>query len=118
MSLTALTISAARAKLKAREISALELTDAYIAAIEKAKILNAYVAETPDQARAMAKISDAKLAKGEGGALEGIPLGIKDLFATKGVHTQACSHILDGFKPGYESTVTQNLWDAGAVMLG
>jgi aspartyl-tRNA(Asn)/glutamyl-tRNA(Gln) amidotransferase subunit A len=118
MSLTALTISAARTKLKAREISALELTDAYIAAIDKAKLLNAYVAETPDQARAMAKVSDAKLAKGEGGALEGIPLGIKDLFATKGVHTQACSHILDGFKPGYESTVTQNLWDAGAVMLG
>jgi aspartyl-tRNA(Asn)/glutamyl-tRNA(Gln) amidotransferase subunit A len=118
MSLTSLTISAARAKLKSREISALELTEAYISAIEKAKILNAYVAETPDQARAMAKASDAKLAKGEGGALEGIPLGIKDLFATKGVHTQACSHILDGFKPQYESTVTQNLWDAGAVMLG
>lgn len=118
MSLTALTIAAARAKLKAREISAVELTDAYLAAIEKAKILNAYVAETPDQARAMAKASDAKLAKGEGGALEGIPLGIKDLFATKGVHTQACSHILDGFKPQYESTVTQNLWDAGGVMLG
>jgi aspartyl-tRNA(Asn)/glutamyl-tRNA(Gln) amidotransferase subunit A len=118
MSLTSLTIAQARTKLKAREISAVELTDAYISAIEKAKDLNAYVAETPDQARAMAKDSDAKLAKGEGGALEGIPLGIKDLFATKGVHTQACSHILDGFKPGYESTVTQNLWDAGAVMLG
>ena len=117
-SLTNLTIAEARAKLRAREFSALELTESYIAAIEKAKILNAYVAETPDQARAMAKASDAKLAKGEGGSLEGIPLGIKDLFATKGVHTQACSHILDGFKPGYESTVTQNLWDAGAVMLG
>ena len=117
-SLTNLTIAEARAKLKAREFSALELTESYIAAIEKAKILNAYVAETPDQARAMAKASDAKLAKGEGGALEGIPVGIKDLFATKGVHTQACSYILDGFKPGYESTVTQNLWDAGAVMLG
>ena len=116
--LTNLTIAEARTKLKAREFSALELTEAYITAIDKAKILNAYVAETPDQARAMAKTSDAKLAKGEGGALEGIPLGIKDLFATKGVHTQACSHILDGFKPGYESTVTQNLWDAGAVMLG
>jgi aspartyl-tRNA(Asn)/glutamyl-tRNA(Gln) amidotransferase subunit A len=118
MSLTTLTIAQARTKLKAREFSALELTDAYISAIEKARELNAYVAETPDQARAMAKASDAKLAKNEGGALEGIPLGIKDLFATKGVHTQACSHILDGFKPGYESTVTQNLWDAGAVMLG
>ena len=117
-SLTSLTIAQARTKLKAREISALELTDCYIAAIAQARLLNAYVAETPDQARAMAKASDAKLAKGEGGALEGIPLGIKDLFATKGVHTQACSHILDGFKPGYESTVTQNLWNAGAVMLG
>ena len=117
-SLTSLTIAQARTKLKAREISALELTNCYIAAIAQARLLNAYVAETPDQARAMAKASDAKLAKGEGGALEGIPLGIKDLFATKGVHTQACSHILDGFKPGYESTVTQNLWNAGAVMLG
>jgi len=118
MSLTNLTIAQARAKLRAREISALELTEAYISAIEKAQSLNAYIVTTPDQARAMAKASDAKLAKGEGGALEGIPLGIKDLFATKGVHTQACSHVLDGFKPGYESTVTQNLWDAGAVMLG
>ena len=116
--LTSLTIAAARTLLKARDISALELTDAYISAIEQARILNAYVAETPDHARAMARASDAKLAKGEGGALEGIPLGIKDLFATKGFHTQACSHILDGFKPGYESTVTQNLWNAGAVMLG
>ena len=118
MSLTSLTIAEARAKLRAREFSALELTDAYLAAIEKAKLLNAYIMTTPDQARDMAKASDAKLAKGEGGALEGIPLGIKDLFATKGVHTQACSHILDKFKPGYESTVTSNLWRAGAVMLG
>ena len=118
MSLTALTIAEARAKLRAKEFSALELTDAYLAAIEKAKLLNAYIVTTPDQARDMAKASDAKLAKGEGGALEGIPLGIKDLFATKGVHTQACSHILDKFRPGYESTVTSNLWREGAVMLG
>ncbi len=116
--LTALTIADARAKLKAREISAVELTNEYIAAIEKAKLLNAYIVDTPEQARAQAKASDAKLAKGEAGALEGIPLGIKDLFATKGVHTQAASHILDGFKPGYESTVTANLWREGAVMLG
>ena len=81
-------------------------------------LLNAYVAVTPDKARAMAKASDARLAKGEGGALEGIPLGIKDLFATEGVHTQAGSHILDGFKPLYELTVTANLWADGAVMLG
>ena len=66
----------------------------------------------------MAAASDAKLAKGESGALEGIPLGIKDLFATEGVHTQACSHVLDGFKPRYKSTVTTNLWADGAVMLG
>jgi aspartyl-tRNA(Asn)/glutamyl-tRNA(Gln) amidotransferase subunit A len=118
MSLTNLTIAEAAAKLRAKEFTAVELTESYLAAIEQAKGLNAYIVTTPDQARAMAKASDAKLAAGTAGALEGIPLGIKDLFATKGVHTQACSHILDGFKPGYESTVTQNLWNAGAVMLG
>ena len=118
MSLTALTIAQARAKLRAKEISALELTEAYLKNIERAKLLNAYIVNTPEQALEMAKASDVKLAKGMGGALEGIPLGIKDLFATKGVHTQACSHILDGFKPGYESTVTSNLWREGAVMLG
>jgi aspartyl-tRNA(Asn)/glutamyl-tRNA(Gln) amidotransferase subunit A len=117
-SLTSLTISAARDGLKKKAFSSRELTDAYLAAMEKARILNAYVVETPDQARAMAVQSDARLAKGEGGALEGIPLGIKDLFATKGVHTQAASHVLDGFKPTYESTVTSNLWRDGAVMLG
>ncbi len=116
--LTSLTIATAREGLRKKEFSAVELTEAYIAAIEKARILNAYIVETPDKARAMAKASDAKLAKGEGGALEGIPLGIKDLYATKGIHTQACSHILDGFKPTYESTVTENLWRDGAVMLG
>jgi aspartyl-tRNA(Asn)/glutamyl-tRNA(Gln) amidotransferase subunit A len=116
--LTSLTIASSREGLRKKEFSALELTEAYIAAIEKARILNAYIVETPDKARAMAKTSDAKLAKGEGGALEGIPLGIKDLYATKGVHTQACSHILDGFRPTYESTVTENLWRDGAVMLG
>ncbi len=117
-SLTSLTIASAREGLRKKEFSAIELTEAYIAAIEQARILNAYIVETPEKARAMAKASDAKLAKGEGGALEGIPLGIKDLYATKGVHTQACSHILDGFKPTYESTVTENLWRDGAVMLG
>jgi aspartyl-tRNA(Asn)/glutamyl-tRNA(Gln) amidotransferase subunit A len=117
-SLTSLTISAARDGLKKKSFSSRELTDAYLAAMEKARILNAYVVETPEQARAMAAQSDARLAKGEGGSLEGIPLGIKDLFATKGVHTQAASHVLDGFKPTYESTVTSNLWRDGAVMLG
>ena len=117
--LTKLTIAEARTKLKAREFSAAELTDAYLSAIDAANgRMNAYVAVTHDRARDMAKASDARLAKGQGGALEGIPLGIKDLFATEGVHTQAASHILDGFKPRYESTVTANLWADGAVMLG
>src|SRR5690606_14322714 len=81
-------------------------------------MLNAYVAVTADKARDMAKASDTRLARGDGRALEGIPLGIKDLFATEGVHTQACSHILDGFEPRYESTVTANLWADGAAMYG
>ncbi|MET3659845.1 Asp-tRNA(Asn)/Glu-tRNA(Gln) amidotransferase subunit GatA [Aquamicrobium ahrensii] len=117
--LTRLTISQAREKLRAREISAVELTDAYLAAIDAANDkFNAYVAVTHDKARDMAQSSDARLASGQGGALEGIPLGVKDLFATQGVHTQACSHVLDGFRPHYESTVTSNLWADGAVMLG
>ncbi len=116
--LTALTIAEARAALKARKVSAAELTEAYLDAMARARVLNAYVAETPDQARAMAKASDGRLARGEGGALEGIPLGIKDLYATEGIHTQACSHILDGFRPPYESTVSANLWKAGGVLLG
>ena len=117
--LTRLTIAEAREKLRAKEFSAAELTDAYLAAIDRANpALNAYIAVTHDKARAMAKASDARLADGKAGALEGIPLGIKDLFATEGVHTQACSHVLDGFKPRYESTVSANLWADGAVMLG
>ncbi|KKZ89420.1 aspartyl/glutamyl-tRNA amidotransferase subunit A [Rhizobium phaseoli] len=117
--LTSLTIAEARRKLRAKEITAIELTDAYIAAIDAAnERLNAYVKVTPDLARVMARKSDERIAAGTSGELEGIPLGIKDLFATVGVHTQACSHILDRFEPRYESTVTQNLWDDGAVMLG
>ncbi|MET0942801.1 MAG: amidase family protein [Mesorhizobium sp.] len=117
--LTRLTIADARTKLKAKEITSAELADAYLSAIDRANgTLNAYVAVTHDKARAMAKASDEKLANNSGGALEGIPLGIKDLFGTEGVHTQACSHVLDGFKPRYESTVTANLWADGAVMLG
>lgn len=117
--LTKLTISDAREKLAQKEISSAELTESYIGAIEAANdSLNAYVALTFDQARSMAKASDERLSSGSGGALEGIPLGIKDLFCTQGVHSQACSHILDGFKPRYESTVTANLWADGAVMLG
>jgi aspartyl-tRNA(Asn)/glutamyl-tRNA(Gln) amidotransferase subunit A len=116
--LTSLTIAEARAKLKARDISAVELTEDYIKAVEAARGLNAYIVETPDQARASAKASDLRLKAGTAGELEGIPLGIKDLFATRGVHTQACSHILDKFQPTYESTVTANLFREGAVMLG
>ncbi|SDP61304.1 aspartyl/glutamyl-tRNA(Asn/Gln) amidotransferase subunit A [Phyllobacterium sp. YR620] len=117
--LTALTIAEARDQLKAKAITATELTGAYIQAIENANdALNIYVAQTPEKALEMAKASDARLAAGQAGALEGIPLGIKDLFGTEGVHTQAGSHILDGFKPHYESTVTANLWADGAVMLG
>jgi aspartyl-tRNA(Asn)/glutamyl-tRNA(Gln) amidotransferase subunit A len=116
--LTSLSLAEARDGLRAKKFSALELTEAHVAAVEAARGLNAYIVETPDHARAQAKASDEKLARGAAGPLEGLPLGVKDLYATKGVHTQACSHILDGFKPPYESTVTHNLWRDGAVMLG
>jgi len=117
--LTSLTIAQAREKLLAKEITSVELTDAYLANIDAAnKELNAYIEVTPDTARASAEASDEKIAKGEAGALEGIPVGIKDLFGTLDTHTQACSHILDGFKPKYESTITHNMWNDGAVMLG
>ncbi len=117
--LTRLTIAEARKGLTARDFTAVELADAYVGAIEAYNAtFNAYVAVTPDKAREMARQSDSRIASGEAGALEGIPLGIKDLFATEGVHTQAASHILDGFEPRYESTVTANLWADGAVMLG
>jgi len=116
--LVKLTIAQARELLRSKEISASELTKAHIAAIERARVLNAYVLETPDRASAMAKASDARLAADAGGPLEGIPLGIKDLFCTQGVRTTACSHVLDDFVPTYESTVTANLWRDGAVMLG
>ncbi len=113
-----LTLADARAKLVAREISAVELARAHIDAIEKASRLNAYVLACPERALEMAAGADARLARGEARALEGIPLGVKDLFCTEGVATTACSRILDGFTPTYESTVTAKLWDAGAVMLG
>ena len=116
--LTKLTLAAARDALKKKEITSTELTGAYLKEMEAASALNAYVTPTAEKALEMAKASDAKLARGEGGALEGIPLGIKDLFCTKDVLTTACSHILDGFHPPYESTVTANLWRDGAVMLG
>src|ERR671939_656113 len=116
--LTDLTLAEARDGLRAKKFSSAELTQAHVAAVEKARVLNAYVLETPERALEMAAPSDARLAKGEGGALEGLPLGIKDLYCSEGVLTTAGSHILDGFKPPYESTVTRKLWEAGAVMLG
>jgi aspartyl-tRNA(Asn)/glutamyl-tRNA(Gln) amidotransferase subunit A len=116
--LTSLTLAEARDGLAKKSFTSVELTDAHIAAVEAARVLNAFVLETPDQARDMARASDARIAKGEGRPLGGIPLGIKDLFATKGVRTTACSKILGDFKPPYESTVTSQLWRDGAVMLG
>ena len=116
--LTALTLAQARDALRNKEFSALELTDAHLTAMAKARALNAFVLETPERAREMARAADARLAKGGGGPLEGLPLGIKDLFCTTGVRTTACSHILDDFVPTYESTVTANLWRDGAVLLG
>lgn len=116
--LTSLTLADARDGLKAKSFTALELTDAHLKAIEQARALNAFVLETPDLARTMARAADIKIGKGEGGPLGGIPLGIKDLFATKDVRTTACSKILGNFIPSYESTVTSQLWRDGAVMLG
>ena len=115
---TSLTLAEARDALRSRRLSSVELTEAHLRAIERAKGLNAFVATTPERALEMARASDARLAEGAAGPLEGLPIGVKDLYATKGVHTQACSHILDRFKPPYESTVTAHLWRDGAVMLG
>jgi len=116
--LTSLTLAQARDLLRKREFSAVELTKAHVAAMREARALNAFVLETPEQAHEMAARADAALATGEGGPLAGVPLGVKDMFATKGVRTTACSHMLGTFVPTYESTVTANLWRDGAVMLG
>ena len=116
--LTSLTIAEIRDGLGKRAFSAVELTNAYLASMEAARALNAYIVETPEKALAMAAASDERLARGEQRPLEGVPIGVKDLFATEGVHTQAASNVLSAFKPTYESTVTANLWADGAVMLG
>ena len=113
-----LTLAEARDALKAKRLSARELTQAHLDAMGKARALNAYLLETPDRALAMADASDQKLATGEARPLEGIPLGIKDLFCTDGVTTTAGSKILQTFEPHYESAVSANLWRDGAVMLG
>ena len=108
----------ARAALDAGDVSAPELTGAYLAAIEETGGLNNYVAVTADKAIEMAEASQARIGAGEAGLIEGIPVGVKDLFCTSGVASTACSRILEGFTPTYESTVTANLWREGGVMLG
>jgi len=117
-SLTALTLKSALTGLAKGDFTSLELTQAHVEAIEGARSLNAYVLETPDKALAMAKAADERRRGGSAGPLEGVPLGIKDLFCTEGVRTTACSNILAEFAPPYESAVTANLWRDGAVMLG
>src|SRR6202011_1741596 len=104
--------------LASREFTAVELADAHLSAIERARALNAFVTETPEHARAMARAADARIAGAAAGPLEGIPIAIKDLFCTVGVRTTAGSHTPDNFEPTYESTVTAHLWRDGAVMLG
>ena len=116
--LTQLNLADARDCLAKKQFSAVELTQAHIDRVSASSVLNAYVLETPEKALAMAAESDAKIAAGEARPLEGLPIGVKDLFCTKGVRTTACSNILGDFTPPYESTVTQNLWNDGAVMLG
>ena len=108
----------ARAALDAGEVSAPELTGAYLTAIEETGALNNYVAVTADKAMEMAEASQVRIKADEAGLIEGIPVGVKDLFCTAGVASTACSKILEGFTPTYESTVTANLWREGGVMLG
>ena len=116
--LTRLTIAEARDAVAKGELTAAELTEAHIAAVEKVRPLNAFLVETPDKALEMARAADARRGRAEAGVLNGIPLAIKDLFCTQGVQTTAGSRILEGFTPTYEATVSANLWRAGAVMLG
>ena len=116
--LTELGLVAARDGLKAKAFSARELAEAHLSAVEAARPLNAFITETPEKALEMAAAADARLARGDGGLLEGLPIAIKDLFCTEGVMTTAGSRILEDFVPPYESTVTSRLWAAGAVCLG
>src|SRR5690348_4018068 len=117
-SLADLTIAELSKTMAKKEASAVEVAEAHLKKLDQHRALNAFITETPDKAREMAKASDARRAKGEAGLLEGVPVAIKDLFCTEGVQTTAGSHILEGFVPPYESTVTTNLWKAGAVMVG
>ena len=115
---TELTLAQLRDALKDKTVSARETADAYLDRIAAADKLNAFITVDGDHTRAMADASDARLASGDAGPMEGVPLGIKDLFCTEGTLTTAGSHILEGFEPRYESTVSANLWRDGAVMLG
>jgi aspartyl-tRNA(Asn)/glutamyl-tRNA(Gln) amidotransferase subunit A len=117
--LTELGVKAIRDGVAAGTFSAVEVAEAFNAAVAEAAALNAFIVTTPDHALDAAKKVDADRAAGKDlGTMAGVPIGMKDLFATKGVQTTAASHILEGFKPEYESTVSQKLWDAGAGMLG
>ncbi|MEE8276045.1 MAG: Asp-tRNA(Asn)/Glu-tRNA(Gln) amidotransferase subunit GatA [Alphaproteobacteria bacterium] len=116
--LTELGVAEARDLLANGEILSRELTAAHLEAMAARRDLNAFITETPERALAMAEASDERRAAGEAGALEGIPIAVKDLFCTEGALTTAGSHILQGFAPTYESTVSAKLWRAGAVMLG
>jgi aspartyl-tRNA(Asn)/glutamyl-tRNA(Gln) amidotransferase subunit A len=113
-----LTLAQAKEGLRQKKFSSIELTQAYLDAMVQHRGMNAYILELPDLALERARESDNRLGKGEGGPLEGLPLGIKDLFCTEGIQTTAASRILEGFTPPYESTVTQKLKEAGAVFLG
>jgi len=116
--LNKMTLADARNNLRAGEITSVELTEACLSEIEGSGTLNAFVHNTPEIAMDQAQAADARIAAGDAPSMCGLPIGIKDLFCTKGVPSQAASRILEGFKPEYESTVSQNLFDAGAVMLG
>jgi len=116
--LNKMTLADARNNLRAGEVTSVELTEACLDAIDAAGELNAFVHNTPELALEQAKAADARIATGDAPSMCGLPVGIKDLFCTKGVPSQAASGILNGFKPEYESTVSQNLFDAGSVMLG
>ena len=116
--LSKLTIAGARDAMRKGDVSSVELTEGYLKSIEGSGALNAFVHNTPEIAVEQAKAADARIQAGDAPDMCGIPLGIKDLFCTKGVASQAASGILEGFKPEYESTVTTQLFDAGSVMLG
>ena len=116
--LTTYSLSRVHEGLRRKEFSAKELTQAYLARMEKTRALNAYLLETPEHALGMAEKTDERLAKGQALDLDGVPVAVKDLFCTQDVATTAGSKMLENYKPRYESTVTQKLWDAGAVMLG